>query len=136
MSTRKESIWHIKKNDPNWVKEFPHNSMYEYLRDTAQTHLNACAIEFEGKTTSYKKLLQEIDFVARDDKNLYYIQVAYTLSDPDKNEQEVSSFYGLDDGYKKIVITMDDDPFVNLKNGYKKINVFDFLLNDNILEEI
>lgn len=82
-----------------------------------------------------KNNTKEIDFVARDDKNLYYIQVAYTLSDPDKNEQEVSSFYGLDDGYKKIVITMDDDPFVNLKNGYKKINVFDFLLNDNILEE-
>lgn len=83
-----------------------------------------------------KNNVKEIDFVARDDKNLYYIQVAYTLSDPVKNEQEVSSFYGLDDGYKKIVITMDDDPFVNLKNGYKKINVFDFLLNDNILEEI
>ena len=82
-----------------------------------------------------KNNTKEIDFVARNDKNLYYIQVAYTLSDPDKNEQEVSSFYGLDDGYKKIVITMDDDPFVNLKNGYKKINVFDFLLNDNILEE-
>lgn len=83
-----------------------------------------------------KNNVKEIDFVARDDKNLYYIQVAYTLSDPNKNEQEVSSFYGLDDGYKKIVITMDDDPFVNLKNGYKKINVFDFLLNDNILEEV
>ena len=83
-----------------------------------------------------KNNVKEIDFVARDDKNLYYIQVAYTLSDPDKNEQEVSSFYGLDDGYKKIVITMDDAPFVNLKNGYKKVNVFDFLLNDNILEEV
>ncbi|MGN0819017.1 MAG: ATP-binding protein [Christensenellaceae bacterium] len=83
-----------------------------------------------------KNNTKEIDFVARDEKNLYYIQLAYTLSDPDKNEQEVSSFYGLDDGYKKIVITMDDDPFVNLKNGYKKINVFDFLLNDNILNEV
>ena len=70
-----------------------------------------------------KNNTKEIDFVARDDKNLYYIQVAYTLSDPVKNEQEVSSFYGLDDGYKKIVITMDDDPFVNLKNGYKKIQL-------------
>jgi hypothetical protein len=79
---------------------------------------------------------KEIDFVARNDRNLYYIQVAYTISDPEKNEQEISSFYGLDDGYKKIVITMDDDPFVNLKNGYKKINVFDFLLNDRALEEI
>ena len=79
---------------------------------------------------------KEIDFVVRDDKNLYYIQVAYTMTDPDKREQEISSFYKLDDGYKKIVITMDDDPFVNLENGYKKINVFDFLLNDSILEEI
>ena len=79
---------------------------------------------------------KEIDFVAKNDKELYYIQVAYTISDPDKNEQEVSSFYGLDDGYKKIVITMDDDPFVNLKNGYKKINVFDFLLDDRSLERV
>ncbi len=79
---------------------------------------------------------KEIDFVAKNDKDLFYIQVAYTLSDPDKNEQEVSSFYGLDDGYKKIVITMDDDPFVNLKNGYKKINALDFLLDDHSLERI
>jgi hypothetical protein len=79
---------------------------------------------------------KEIDFVVRDDRNLYYVQVAYTLSDPEKSEQEISSFYGLDDGYKKIVITMDGDPFVNLKKGYKKINIFDFLLNDRALEEI
>ena len=79
---------------------------------------------------------KEIDFVAKNDKDLFYIQVAYTLSDPDKNEQEVSSFYGLDDGYKKIVITMDDDPFTNLINGYKKINALDFLLDDHSLEQI
>ncbi len=77
---------------------------------------------------------KEIDFVARDDKNLYYVQVAYTISDSGKREQEISSFYGLDDGYKKIVITMDDDPFVNLERGYKKINIFDFLLDDRALE--
>lgn len=79
---------------------------------------------------------KEIDFVVRDEKDLYYIQVAYTLSSSEKTEQEISSFYGLDDGYKKIVITMDDDPFVNLEKGYKKINLFDFLLNDNALAEI
>lgn len=83
-----------------------------------------------------KNNTKEIDFVARDNKNLYYIQVAYTLSDPAKNEQEISSFYGLDDGYKKIVITMDNDPFVNLEKGYKKINVLDFLLNENALENV
>jgi len=79
---------------------------------------------------------KEIDFIAKDNKNLYYIQVAYTLTDPEKKEQEISSFYGLDDGYKKVIITMDDDPFVNLENGYKKINLFDFLLNEKVLEEV
>ena len=83
-----------------------------------------------------KNQAKEIDFVAKNERDLFYVQVAYTLSDPQKSEQEISSFYGLDDGYKKIVVTMDDDPFVNLKNGYKKINLFDFLLNDRALEEL
>ena len=83
-----------------------------------------------------KNANKEVDFVARNDSDLYYIQVAYSIADPEKNEQEISSFYGLDDGYKKIVITMDDDPFVILKNGYKKINLFDFLLDDGALERI
>jgi len=83
-----------------------------------------------------KNNTKEIDFVARDAKNLFYIQVAYTILDSNKNEQEVSSFYGLDDGYKKIIITMDDDPFTILEKGYKKINIFDFLLNDSALEEL
>lgn len=82
-----------------------------------------------------KNNVKEIDFIARDEKNLYYIQVAYTISDPEKKEQEISSFYGLDDGYKKIVITMDDDPFENLEKGYKKINVVDFLLSEDGLEK-
>ena len=78
---------------------------------------------------------KEIDFIARG-SDTYYIQVAYTMTDPQKREQELGSFKNLDDGYKKIVITMDDDPFVMLENGYKKISVFDFLLNSNALETI
>ena len=47
----------------------------------------------------------------------------------------LSSFRNLDDGYKKIVITMDNDPFTNLENGYKKINMLDFLLDESSLEK-
>lgn len=78
---------------------------------------------------------KEIDFIAKNSKDTFYIQVAYSIADPDKKEQEISSFYKIDDGYKKIVITMDNDPFLILENGYKKLNVFDFLLNDCALEE-
>ncbi|MDO5296930.1 MAG: hypothetical protein Q4F00_09920 [bacterium] len=79
---------------------------------------------------------KKIDFVARNPKDTYYIQAAYSISDPDKREQELGSFRKLDDGYKKFVITMDDDPFALLENGYRKINAVDFLLNERALEEI
>lgn len=83
-----------------------------------------------------KNNTKEIDFVAKNNKDTYYIQVAYSIVDENKREQEISSFYNLDDGYKKIVITMDNDPFTILKNGYKKVNAIDFLLDENILEKV
>ena len=57
------------------------------------------------------------------------------MTDQEKREQELSSFYRLDDGYKKIVITMDDDPFNLLEKGYRKINAIDFLLDEDSLEK-
>lgn len=78
---------------------------------------------------------KEIDFVAQNSRDTFYIQVAYSMIDPEKREQEVGSFRKLDDGYKKIVITMDEDPFNIMENGYKKINAIDFLLNEKALEE-
>lgn len=78
---------------------------------------------------------KEIDFVAKSADDTFYVQVAYTIADSEKYEQEISSFYGLDDGYKKIVVVMDSDPFTHLDNGYKKINAIDFLLNERALEE-
>ncbi len=79
---------------------------------------------------------KEIDFVATKGSETYYIQSAWTIIDSDKREQELSSFRNLDDGFKKIVITMDDDPFSMLENGYRKINLFTFLLNERSLEEL
>lgn len=78
---------------------------------------------------------KEIDFIARNMKDTYYIQVSYTLIDEKTRKREVSSFRKLDDGYKKIVITMDDDPFTDLGNGYKKMNMLDFLLDEYALEK-
>lgn len=60
---------------------------------------------------------KEIDFIAKNEKTLNYIQVAYSILNKDKKEKELASFKKLDDGYKKIIITMDNDPFNNLENG-------------------
>lgn len=72
---------------------------------------------------------KEIDFVVTKGTEKMYIQVAYSIVDPEKKEQELSSFKGLDDGFQKMVLTMDDDPFNQLAHGYVKKNVIDWLLN-------
>lgn len=72
---------------------------------------------------------KEIDFVITKGTEKMYIQVAYSIVDPEKKEQELSSFKGLDDGFQKMVLTMDDDPFNQLAHGYVKKNVIDWLLN-------
>ena len=79
---------------------------------------------------------KEIDFVAKDTRDTYYIQVSYSVADANTREREISSFYHLDDGYRKIVITMDSDLFRDLGNGYKKLNMLDFLLDEKSLEKV
>lgn len=80
---------------------------------------------------------EEIDFVAIDaEGRKNYIQVTYSLENQNVKERELSSFRGLDDGYKKIVITMDRTPFSNLDNGYRLLTIFDFLENDSSIENV
>ena len=109
------------------------------FRQIEMTHIIENVVYFELLRRGYavdigKNRNKEIDFVARDLMgNLYYIQVSYSLEDKQTQEQEISAFYHLDDGYKKIVITMDSNPFTNLGNGYRKLDLFDFLLKEDSL---
>lgn len=80
-----------------------------------------------------KNYNNEIDFIAKKNQDTYYIQVSYTINDPNVKERELNAFKNLADGYKKIVLTMDRDPYIHLENGYKKVNIIDFLLKENIL---
>lgn len=78
---------------------------------------------------------KEIDFIARDVKGRKnYIQVTYSIENPNVKERELSSFRGLDDGYKKILITMDRTPFSNLEKGCRLLTILDFLENDDSIE--
>lgn len=79
---------------------------------------------------------KEIDFIAKElGGKKYYIQVSYSILDEATKNRELSAFSLLDDGFKKILITMDYTPLTTLENGYIMINLLDFLLNDRALEE-
>ena len=77
----------------------------------------------------------EIDFVATSGSNRYYIQSAYAIPDEAKWIQETNSFNRLDDSFKKIIVVKN--PVVPRRNekGYLIIGLYDFLLNENSLEQ-
>ena len=85
------------------------------------------------KGNSIRKQL-EIDFVCNKGSKRYYIQSAYAIPDQAKMEQEQRSLMLTGDFFKRIIITKDSPaPYYN-ESGVLIINVYDFLLSENSLE--
>lgn len=85
------------------------------------------------KGNSVRKQL-EIDFVCNKGSKRYYIQSAYAISDQAKMEQEQRSLMLTGDFFKRIIITKDTPaPHYN-ENGVLIMSVYDFLPDENSLE--
>ena len=77
----------------------------------------------------------EVDFVCNLGSSRYYIQSAYSLPDETKRIQEIRPFRKIDDSFKKIVITKDIvQPYYD-DYGILTVNIYDFLLDPQILEK-
>lgn len=89
--------------------------------------------ETNEKGNGIRKQL-EIDFVCNKESKRYYIQSAYSLPNRAKMEQEQRSLT-LTGFFKKIIITLDEtEPYYN-EEGIFILNLYDFLLNDNSLND-
>jgi len=86
----------------------------------------------DGKVT--RKQL-EVDFVCNLGSKRYYIQSAYSLPDEEKRAQETRPFRRIDDSFKKIIITKDIVPSQYDEYGILTVNIYDFLLNPDILDK-
>ena len=78
----------------------------------------------------------EIDFVCNKGSKRYYIQsaYAYAILDKEKIAQEQRSLMLTGDFFKKIIITKDSPaPYYN-EDGVLIMSVYDFLLDENSLE--
>ena len=78
----------------------------------------------------------EVDFVCNLGSSRYYIQSAYSLPDETKRMQEIRPFRKIDDSFKKIIITKDIvQPYYD-DYGILTINIYDFLLDRQILTDL
>jgi uncharacterized protein len=69
---------------------------------------------------------KEIDFVAKRNGEVLYVQVAYLLSDEKVFEREFGKLLGINDNYRKIVVSADDYAQGNYK-GIEHENILVFL---------
>ena len=75
-----------------------------------------------------KKDYKEIDFIAKKDMEVKYIQVTYILSSENTIEREFGNLLKIKDNYPKYVLSMDE---VDMSHeGIKHLNIIDFLLCD------
>lgn len=76
----------------------------------------------------------EVDFIASNGSDKYYIQSAYALPDEDKRQQELASLKRIDDSFKKIVIVGDDIATYTDEDGFVFMGLFQFLKNEKLME--
>jgi predicted AAA+ superfamily ATPase len=69
---------------------------------------------------------KEVDFVARKNNEVAYIQVCYMLADEKVIDREFSVFDGIKDNYEKIVLSLDEFDFS--RNGIRHHNLESWLL--------
>jgi hypothetical protein len=77
----------------------------------------------------------EIDFVANQGSQRYYIQSAFRMDNEEKVAQEQKSLLNVPDSFKKIILVKDDIAPYHDYNGILRMGLFDFLLNPRSMEE-
>lgn len=75
----------------------------------------------------------EVDFVANQGSQRYYIQSAFIMPTDAKERQESASLLNIDDSFKKIIIVKDYIKPKRNEEGIVTIGLIDFLLNSELI---
>ncbi len=87
--------------------------------------------DVDGKSV---RVQAEVDFVCNKADKRYYIQSAFSIPDREKMLQEQNSLTRINDSFKKIIIVKDAIKTHYNEDGVLILNLFDFLLKENSLE--
>lgn len=111
------------------------NVIYNELRSRGYL-VDVGVVETRTRTENQGMLRKqlEIDFVVNNGSKRYYIQSALSLPNEEKIEQEMASLKNVSDSFQKIIIVKDNIVPHHNESGFLFINLYDFLLNREILE--
>ena len=111
------------------------NIIYNELRlRKYNVDIGQVTIHERGANGLYSRKQLEVDFVANKGSKRYYIQSAFSIPDREKMLQEQNSLTRINDSFKKIIIVKDAIKTHYNDDGVLILNLFDFLLEENSLE--
>lgn len=118
LNFRQQELSHIMENII-----YTHLRIYGFLVDVGVVEKR------EMQNGKQRQSQYEVDFIATNGFEKYYIQSAYRLDSEEKKEQELKSLKNIDDSFKKIVIVSDDIATYTDEDGITYMGLFNFLLN-------
>jgi predicted AAA+ superfamily ATPase len=122
----------FKTNTKNYIVDTGFRNMLLGYRDTDRGHILENIIFFElirrGFNVSIGHLrYAEIDFIAENQNEKIYFQIAETVSDKKTLEREIKPLKAIDDNHEKIILSLDKN-FINSQSGIKMQNIINFLI--------
>lgn len=110
------------------------NIIYNELRIRGY-HVDVGLVEQYGKNSENKttKKQLEVDFVVTRGSEKYYIQSAFAMNNPEKQEQEERPLNAIGDSFKKIIVVKDNIKVRRNDMGIVTIGIRNFLLDENSL---
>ena len=81
----------------------------------------------EKRNDKMEYIQYEIDFIATNGTDKYYIQSAYAIDSDEKRQQELNSLIKIDDSFQKIVIVGNDIAEYTDNKGIRFMGLFQFL---------
>lgn len=88
----------------------------------------------KNNNTIYETKDTEVDFVANKGSKTYYIQVAFKIDSEKKKNQEYESIRNIPDSFKKIIIVKEDGKHFTTSEGFERMSLLDFLMNEDSLD--
>lgn len=82
----------------------------------------------EMRNNKMEYIPYEVDFVANNGVEKYYIQSAFALGNEEKRRQELNSLLKIGDSFQKIVIVGDDIAEYTDEKGIRFMGLFQFLM--------
>ena len=116
LNFRQQELTHIMENII-----YNHLKIFGYLVDVGVVEVR------EMKEGKQQKVQYEVDFIATNGQQKYYIQSAYRIDDEAKREQELKSLRRIDDSFRKIVILGEDIASWTNEEGITFVGLFEFL---------